>query len=183
LAAEHDRSRPLKKVILALAVLALILVGARYTGGGIADDLNATKGAVDTTTTSSTAVESTSTTLADGGSSTTTTAPGGDVVDVVVQPGLSDDGFVGAREDVTLDRCEHVADGWIAGGEVSNTSGSDADYRIYVALNVDDSSETRALVQVDASVADGDSAPWEVTVPIADPDGLSCVLRVERVKA
>lgn len=127
---------------------------------------------------------STTTTESPSTSTTVPVAPtSNDVVDVVVQPGESDDGFVGARQDVTLDRCEKVDDGWIASGEVTNTSGSDASYRIYLALNITDSSITRALVQVDAAVADGDTQPWEVTVPRSEIWGLECILRVERVAA
>ena len=102
---------------------------------------------------------------------------------VNVQPGLAKDGFVGARQDVSVDRCERVDDGWMASGEVTNSSGTDADYRIYVALNVDNTSTTRGLVEVDAAVADGKTEPWEVVVPLDEIWGLSCILRVERVAA
>jgi hypothetical protein len=113
---------------------------------------------------------------------TSTTDPTG-VVAVDIQPGTAEDGFVGARQDVTVDRCERVDDGWVASGSVTNSSGADADYRIYVAMNVENTSTTRGLVQVDASVADGATEPWEVVVPLDEIWGLSCILRVERVTA
>lgn len=165
---------PRKTVALASVLCAFALVGAACSSG----DDGAEKSDRTTSTT-----ESTTTTAADGSAVTTAGAPGDDIIDVVVQPGESDDGFVGARQDVTLDRCEKVDDGWIASGEVTNTSGSDASYRIYLALNITDSSITRALVQVDAAVADGDTQPWEVTVPRSEIWGLECILRVERVAA
>jgi len=120
---------------------------------------------------------------APGDTTTLPPPPSDSYVSTIVAPGLGEDDFVGARQDVTLDTCEKADAGWIASGEISNTSGNDADYRIYVALNPAGGSETRALVEVDANVSDGDTAPWEVTIPITDTDGLTCILRVERVEA
>jgi hypothetical protein len=146
----------------------MAVLGGACSGGGSAAGPTTTAAPGKTTT--STSADST----------TSTSDPTG-AVDVQIQPGLADDEFVGARQDVSVDRCERVDDGWIASGEVTNGSGADADYRIYVAMNVDDTSTTRGLVQVDASVADGETKPWEVVVPLDEIWGLSCILRVERV--
>jgi hypothetical protein len=164
--------RPALKTFPAITVALALALGVTACSS---DD---PPGAGDRTTTTA---KDTTTTSADGGS--TTTAPGDALVNVEVDPGLSEDDFVGARQDVTVDKCEHGDDGWVASGEVTNSSGSDASYRIYVALNVEDSTVTKALVQVNASVTDGDTAPWEVTIPLDEPDGLTCILRVERVAA
>jgi hypothetical protein len=144
------------------------LVGAACSGGDSDAGPETTEGPEATTTT-------------EAADSTTSTIDPTGAVNVQIQPGLADDGFVGARQDVTVDRCERVDDGWVASGEVTNSSGEDSDYRIYVALNVDDTSTTRGLVQVDAAVADGETQPWEVVVPVDEIWGLSCILRVERV--
>jgi hypothetical protein len=101
-------------------------------------------------------------------------------VDVDVGPGLGTDGFVGARDDVQLERCELDGDHWVAGGTVTNTSGAGAGYRIYVAFNPPDSAEARGLVQVDFLIPEGETKVWEAVAWIADPD-LECLLRVERV--
>jgi hypothetical protein len=108
----------------------------------------------------------------------TTTAPA--YVDVEVGPGLGTDDFVGASEDVQLDRCELEGDHWVAAGLVTNSSGAGAGYRIYVAFNPPDSPEPRGLVQVDFILPDGESQAWQAVAWITDPD-LQCVLRVERV--
>jgi hypothetical protein len=101
-------------------------------------------------------------------------------VDVDVGPGLGTDGFVGAGEDVQLDRCELEGDHWVAAGLVTNTSGAGAGYRIYVAFNPPDSPAPRGLVQVDFLIPDGESQAWQAVAWITDPD-LECVLRVERI--
>ena len=111
-------------------------------------------------------------------SSGTTMAPA--YVDVDVGPGLGTDGFIGAREDVLLDRCELDGDHWVAAGRVTNTSGAGAAYRIYVAFNPPYSTEARGLVQVDLLIPEGESQPWEAVAWIAEP-GLDCILRVERI--
>ena len=100
--------------------------------------------------------------------------------DVDVVPGLGTDEFVGAREDVELDRCELDGDHWVASGIVTNSSGVGAAYRIYVAFNPPDSADARGMVQADFLVPDGESQPWEVVARITDP-GLECVLQVERI--
>ncbi len=111
-------------------------------------------------------------------SSGTTMAPA--YVDVDVGPGLGTDGFIGAREDVQLDRCELDGDHWGAAGLVTNSSGAGAAYRIYVAFNPPHSAAARGLVQVDFLIPDGETQPWEAIAWITDP-GLECVLRVERI--
>ncbi|HEX4984274.1 MAG TPA: hypothetical protein VFV63_21405 [Ilumatobacteraceae bacterium] len=111
-------------------------------------------------------------------SADTTTAPA--YVDVDVGPGLGTDGFVGAREDVQLDRCELDGDHWVAAGRVTNSSGAGAAYRVYVAFNPPYSTAARGLVQVDLLIPDAETQPWEAIAWITDP-GLECVLRVERI--
>ena len=101
-------------------------------------------------------------------------------VDVDVGPGLGTDGFVGAREDVQLDRCELEGDHWVAAGVVTNASGAGAAYRIYVAFNPPDTPAARGLVQVDFLIPEGESQSWQAVAWITDPD-LECVLRVERI--
>jgi hypothetical protein len=101
-------------------------------------------------------------------------------VDVDVGPGLGTDGFVGAREDVQLDRCELDGDHWVAAGRVTNSSGAGAAYRVYVAFNPPYSTAARGLVQVDLLIPDAETQPWEAVAWITDP-GLECVLRVERI--
>jgi hypothetical protein len=101
-------------------------------------------------------------------------------VDVDVAPGLGTDGFVGASDDVQLDRCELEGDHWVAAGLVTNSSGAGAAYRIYVAFNPPDSPAARGLVQVDFLIPEGESQPWQAVAWITDPD-LECVLRVERI--
>ena len=112
--------------------------------------------------------------------SSETTAPLA-VTNVSVQPGLSDDGFVGAASDVTTKHCMKVDAGWEADGTVKNSSGANATYRIYVAFNKKDTTDTLALAQTDVSVANGKSATWTAAGTVGDDD-LVCVLRVERTK-
>ena len=111
-------------------------------------------------------------------SSGTTMAPA--YVDVDVGPGLGTDEFIGAREDIQLDRCELDGDHWVAAGLVTNSSGAGAAYRVYVAFNPPYSTEARGLVQVDLLIPDGETQPWEAVAWITDP-GLECILRVERI--
>jgi hypothetical protein len=101
-------------------------------------------------------------------------------VHVDVGPGLGTDEFVGAREDVHLDRCELDGDHWVAAGTVTNSSGAGAAYRIYVAFNPPDSPAARGLVQVEFLVPQGETKVWEAVAWIADP-ALECVLQVERI--
>jgi hypothetical protein len=110
--------------------------------------------------------------------SDTTMAPA--YFDVDVDPGLGNDDFVGASEDVRLDQCELDGDHWVAAGMVTNSSGAGAGYRIYVAFNPPYSATARGLVQVDFLIPDGESQTWKAVAWIADP-GLECVLRVERI--
>ena len=112
------------------------------------------------------------------------------VVNVEVQPGLADDGFVGARGDVTVERCESSESDdssavrvFRAEGQVTNSTESDAAYRIYVAFNPPGSTVSRGLIQVDdILVSAGESAPWGAEFATDDTD-LTCILRVERVAA
>jgi hypothetical protein len=110
------------------------------------------------------------------------TAPTEALSNVSIQPGQSTDKFVGAASDVTTDVCKPDGAGWTASGKVKNSSGAAANYRIYVALNRKGSTDTRALLQVDKSVADGKTEPWEVKAAVTDAD-LICIMRVERTAA
>jgi len=101
-------------------------------------------------------------------------------VHVDVGPGLGTDEFVGAPEDVHVDRCELDGDHWVAAGTVTNSSGAGAAYRIYVAFNPPDSPAARGLVQVYFLVPEGETKEWEAVAWIADPV-LECVLQVERI--
>jgi hypothetical protein len=98
-----------------------------------------------------------------------------------VQAGTADDGFVGAREDVTDLTCEPGDDGtWQASGLVTSSASSTADYRIYVAFLKD--SDTRGIAKADvADVAPAEARPWEAELALPDEEGLTCALRVERV--
>ena len=112
-------------------------------------------------------------------STDTTVAPA--YLDVDVGPGLGTDGYVGARDDVQLDRCELAGDHWVAAGTVTNTSGAGAAYRIYVAFNPPDSATRRVgSCRSTSSIPEGETQAWEAVAWITDP-GLECVLRVERI--
>lgn len=112
-----------------------------------------------------------------GTDSLETAQPGSGYVEITDQQG-SVDGFVGAADDATVERCESVADSWKGTGTVTNPTGETQSYRIYVAFNRN--RDTRGLVQVDvASVAAGGTAEWQAEAPIGG-DELKCVLRVER---
>lgn len=113
------------------------------------------------------------------GSDTSLPPPVQAVTNVIVQPGLSDDGFVGAASDVTTEHCELASGRWAVDGKVTNSSGSDASYRIYVALNRKGTTDTRALLQVNMDVPDGKTVPWTTAAELSDSD-LICILRVER---
>ena len=67
------------------------------------------------------------------------------------------DGYVGASDDVQLDRCELDGDHWVAAGTVTNSTSAGAAYRIYVAFNPPDTATARGLVQVDFLVPDGET--------------------------
>jgi hypothetical protein len=110
------------------------------------------------------------------------TGPTQAVSNVSIQPGQSTDKFVGAVADVTTDVCKSDGAGWTISGKVKNASGSAANYRIYVALNRKGTTDTRALLQVDKSVADGKTEPWETKAAVTDSD-LVCIMRVERTPA
>ncbi len=130
-------------------------------------------------------VTPTKSTVADGsaeGNDATSDSLTPAVTALTEQPGSSDDDFVGAAKDVKLESCK-LSDGkWKASGRVTNASGGDAKYRIYVALNAPGTTDTKAVVQVDAEVADGKTEKWSAEANVGQPD-LTCILRVERAKA
>jgi hypothetical protein len=97
-----------------------------------------------------------------------------------VLPGTSDDGFVGAREDVSgLDCRAREEGGWSVAGTVTNPTAGPVDYRVYVALL--DASGSRTVVQVDVEdVGPGEQRAWRGAADV-DGEDLRCVLRVERV--
>ncbi len=111
----------------------------------------------------------------------TVAAPKPAVGKVDVAPGQSTDDFEGAASDVTTETCKLDGDQWTIDGSVTNKSGSDASYRIYVAMNKKGTTETVALIQVNASVANDKTEKWSTAAEVSDTD-LVCVLRVERTK-
>jgi hypothetical protein len=102
--------------------------------------------------------------------------------DSTVQPGTADDGYEGARIDVTDEECEPGDGGaWQARGLVTNPTDADADYRIYVAF-LDGADDTQGVTQADVTgLAPGDSEEWDAELDLPGEDDLRCVLRVERV--
>lgn len=182
------------KILLAAAVAASLVLTACESDGAptSADPTTPSSDRTELSTTGADAGDGTATDgteassslpTSDDNTAPSTTEPRPDaVVDVDIQPGQATDEFVGARKDVTVDRCNRRDDEWVAAGTVTNTSGGAATYRIYVAFNVADTADTRGLVQVDVQVADGATEEWGATVPVPE-DGLTCILRVERVAA
>jgi hypothetical protein len=112
----------------------------------------------------------------------TTEAPTEALTDVSVPPGASKDNFVGAASDVKTETCAADGDGWKASGTVTNSTAGDASYRIYVAFNVKDSTNTRGLVQTNIKVAAGKTEKWSAVTKSSDKT-LICILNVERVAA
>jgi hypothetical protein len=102
------------------------------------------------------------------------------VLDVRVAPGTADDGFTGARDDVTDLTCENLDGTWLTSGTVTNPTEGVVDYRIYSSL-LDGQRRTLGVHQVDVTgVAPGEALPWEGSMRL-DAADLRCVLRVERV--
>jgi hypothetical protein len=103
-------------------------------------------------------------------------------IDVDVRPGTAEDGFAGARIDVTEEECEQGDGGaWQARGLVTNPTDADADYRIYVSF-LDGADDTRGLAQTDVNgLAPQETQEWEAELELPVEDDLRCVLRVERV--
>jgi hypothetical protein len=181
----------MKRALLPCVALVAVLVGCGDDDGG-SPDASIRVGATPVEASITVAVAVPGATVAAGETPTaesmddseypehidTTVAPA--YVDVDVAPGLGTDGFVGASDDVRLDRCELDGDHWVAAGLVTNTSGAGAAYRIYVAFNPPESPEARGLVQVDFLIPEGETQAWEAKAWITDP-GLECVLRVERI--
>ena len=116
--------------------------------------------------------------VASAGPNTALPAPRPDaVVDVDTPPGTALDGFVGAREDVTLERCEPGA-GWTASGTVTNPGSTAASYRVYVSVLDGEGTVGLGEVRV-ADLAGGATEPWQLDLDVAG-EGFECVLRVER---
>jgi hypothetical protein len=97
------------------------------------------------------------------------------------QPGQAKDNYVGALKDVKMTSCKLDGASWMADGTVTNPTDADAKYRIYVALNVKGSTDTKALIEADVDVAKGKTEKWSAAADVADKD-LICILRVERAK-
>lgn len=115
-----------------------------------------------------------------GGAEGKTPDSTGSVVDITDTPGSLEE-FVGAVEDAKPTRCEATTTGWVSEGEVTNSSDSDQNYRLYVSFM--NRKDTRGLVQVDLeSVPPGESSTWTAEAEIAG-DAIDCVLRVERYPA
>lgn len=88
------------------------------------------------------------------------------------------EGYVGASEDVIVEKCESSGENWVAEGTATNPTGETQNYRIYVAFNKN--RDTKGLVQVDLeSVGPNASAEWKAESPISG-EKIDCLLRVER---
>ena len=99
---------------------------------------------------------------------------------VTVPPGTGK-GFVGARNDVTVQSCKGDAGTWTATGTVTNATTTRVDYRIYTSFLTKDN-DTRGLVQTDVrAVAPKAKVTWRAALALPE-QALSCVLRVERTK-
>jgi hypothetical protein len=100
-------------------------------------------------------------------------------IEVSVPPGSAEDGYAGARSDVTDLACESDDGRWQATGQVSNPTDAEVDYRIYVSF-LDPEDESRGLVQTDVEgVPGGEAEEWAAELDLSEED-LRCVLRVER---
>jgi hypothetical protein len=97
---------------------------------------------------------------------------------VQVPPGTGK-GFVGARNDVTVESCQGSGGVWVVRGAVTNSSAALADYRIYTSFLTADN-DTRGLIQTDvARVAPKAKVSWAGQLRLPE-SGLRCILRVER---
>jgi hypothetical protein len=99
-----------------------------------------------------------------------------------VLPGTADDGFAGARIDVTQVSCDRDGAAWRVAGTVTNPLATPASYRIYTSF-VDPSGSTRALQLTEVRGVDPGEPRTFAGAADADAADLECVLRVERVAA
>jgi len=104
--------------------------------------------------------------------------PGDVYVDVDDSQGEGD--YAGALEDVVNSSCVDNGEVWTGSGTLSNSSGQDADYRVWVAF-IDPDGETTGLVQDNVDgVAPGETGDYSASMPNPGGGTLTCVLRVER---
>lgn len=88
------------------------------------------------------------------------------------------EGYEGAMEDATVEKCTTEEGQLQVGGTVTNPLEDVRQYRIYVSAM--EGTETRGVVQVDVEPVEPQAtAFWSASLAISDP-GLSCLLRVER---
>lgn len=120
------------------------------------------------------------TTPAQGGDATASDSivPKKKVVTDVRDPQGSVDGYEGALEDGSIDKCEVEGDKLRVEGKVTNPLDKPKQYRIYVSVM--EGTDTRGIVQVDPPVVKAhETVSWNTDVDLAE-DGLNCILRVER---
>ncbi len=163
-----------------VAIATMTLVGCS-SSAEVADTTAVTEGVNETIVDESSPI--TEGNQQDGGIVETTIEDGVEqaVTSLTESPGLATDGFVGALKDVKVTSCQLDGAAWNANGTVTNSSGTDASYRIYVAFNVKGTTDTKAVIQADVDVANGKTEKWSASADVADKD-LQCILRVERAK-
>ncbi|MBN2177294.1 MAG: hypothetical protein JW722_06515 [Demequinaceae bacterium] len=104
--------------------------------------------------------------------------PGNVFVDVDNSQGEGD--YVGALTDIVASSCEGDGVTWVGSGTLTNPTGADVDYRVWVAF-IDHEGETVGLVQDDVTgVTPLESGDYSASMPYTEDSMLSCVLRVER---
>jgi hypothetical protein len=104
--------------------------------------------------------------------------PGDVYVDVDDSQGEGE--YAGALDDVVASSCAGNDAEWTGSGTLSNSTGLDADYRVWVAF-VDAEGDTVGLVQDNVDgVAPGETGDYSASMPNPDGETLTCVLRVER---
>jgi hypothetical protein len=86
--------------------------------------------------------------------------------------------YEGARSDVHDTTCAADGNAWTARGKVTNSTSSNARYRIYVSFLRGDT--TVGIAETAAGpIKPGASASWAARVKV-HAEGLRCILRVER---
>ena len=104
--------------------------------------------------------------------------PGDVYVDVDDSQGEGE--YAGALDDVVASSCEGNDAEWTGSGTLSNSTGLDADYRVWVAF-VDAEGDTVGLVQDNVDgVAPGETGDYSASMPNPGGGTLTCVLRIER---
>lgn len=122
------------------------------------------------------------------GDSATTTKPGASttqpktVSDTKIPAGKADDGFVGARADVTDLDCRPGPTESVATGKVTNPTDKKANYRIYAAFT-GEGNRAAGIKEVEVTgLKPKESKNWEAKIAVGGED-LKCVVRAERTEA